>query len=123
MTASGNSLARQLDENYTDEEPAVRTGLSTTAVAAIIAGILYFWPNLPNEVVTGIVAVIGILLPIITAFLIRRKVWSPASVMKVADVLREKAIEQLVKRAAYVETQRLAERKKMDLSHTEEQTD
>lgn len=62
-------------------EPALNTGLSLGAVAAVWVLVNAFWPNLiPQNVQDALTEIALFLIPVITGWLIRSKVWSPASV-------------------------------------------
>lgn len=68
-------------------EPSVNTGLSVTIAAGVLYLLNHFFPNFMNEnVETAVYAIVAIAIPIVTALLIRRKVWSPQSV---AEVIKE----------------------------------
>lgn len=68
------------------EEPAVATGSSVMTVAGALSLVLFFFPELLNERQQTVVLVLSaFLLPIITALLTRRYVWSPASVQRLID--------------------------------------
>lgn len=63
-------------------EPARVLGLLSTAVASVLALLVVFGVNLTEGQVAGILGVIAGVGPLVTAFLIRGKVYSPASVRR-----------------------------------------
>lgn len=63
-------------------EPARVLGLLSTAVASVLALLVVFGVNLTESQVAGILGVIAGVGPLVTAFLIRGKVYSPASVRR-----------------------------------------
>lgn len=73
------------------KEPALLIGGVVTGVSGLIVLVLNtFFPNLvTEEVKVAIFGIAAIFVPIIMSWLIRRKVWSPASV--------EEAVEEAVK--------------------------
>lgn len=98
--------------NNTSEEPAAKVGTFTALGTGIVALLTYFAPNLLNEKTTTLVLVIvAFVLPIVTAFFIRNKVWSPASVQELIDRAVYDATEELKER---LETQRKISEKKFD---------
>lgn len=90
-----SKLATQLvnsDESST--EPARNVGITVTSVAGILSLITVLFPNLLSDRVQVLIYVIAsFALPLITAFLIRGKVWSPASVVEVVDEAVDGALE------------------------------
>jgi uncharacterized membrane protein len=77
---------RQLEAaNKKDTEPALRIGSNTSMVATIALIIAFLVPGLDEKYVTVIAAVAAVLLPLINAYFIRKKVWSPATVQKVKE--------------------------------------
>jgi hypothetical protein len=75
-------------------EPALNTGTNVTTVAAVvamIAGIInHFYPHLISEsVIATVITIAMFVLPLITGWLIRRKVWSPDSVQKAVKAASE----------------------------------
>src|SRR4051812_44101777 len=84
MTSTTNLMHQFRAIDTADTEPALFTGGFTTVVPAVLVLIKLIWPNLVSEdMATAIIGLVAVFLPIVTAFLIRRKVWSPASVVKV----------------------------------------
>ncbi len=86
----------QVSEDKTSKEPALATGITTGSVAGILSIIGYLFPDVMSERTFVIVLIVGVFLsPIISAIIIRGKVWSPASV---AELFKEatKAAEQAV---------------------------
>jgi hypothetical protein len=92
-----NELVKQLPSADTNlpAEPALAMGISVTSIVSCIVLIvsLFFHKQIPDDIQTLIYAVLTLLLPMITAWLIRRKVWSPASVVKVVDKSVEMALQ------------------------------
>ena len=69
-----------------DTEPALRTGVNTSAVAGILTLIAFLWPGLlSNHTSTIILVISAFVLPIVTAIFTRNKVWSIASVTELVD--------------------------------------
>ena len=68
-------------------EPAVTTGASVAAVVVAVLGLLTaFGVDLTPDQSAAILAVVAVVAPIVTAFLIRRQVWSPAGLAQVMPV-------------------------------------
>lgn len=82
-----SKLETFVSSNRKSKEPALALGAVTTFVAAfIIICLKLFFPDVvSDEIESSIYGFVGLLFPIITAFLIRRKVWSPASVEDVIE--------------------------------------
>lgn len=78
----------------TSKEPAVVVGSSAAILAAIWNIVAYYVP-LPEEIHGDINIVLLTLLPLVVAFLIRRKVWSPDSVQKVVKYREARAINRV----------------------------
>jgi hypothetical protein len=81
-------------------EPALNIGVSMPPILGVILTLLYLVPEryLTDETASTIFAVLAVIIPVVTAYLIRRKVWSPQSVARViADA--EEAIQALEKAA------------------------
>lgn len=79
-------------------EPAVAVGSIATAVSCFAVIILYFFPGIPDNVVNSIVTVAAIIFPLITSIIIRKHVWSPASVKKVVKESEELTLEEEAQR-------------------------
>lgn len=79
------------------KEPALTTATFVASVISILSLLnKYFFPNLLTDDQEQVIyTVIAIVIPWITAYFIRRKVWSPASVQKA--LLRQKVNEALTK--------------------------
>jgi hypothetical protein len=76
------------------KEPALVVGSSTATVAGLISLIVFFAPDLlTQQQIVGISVAAAFVLPIITAVLTRRKVWSPDSVQKLVEEAIDSAIE------------------------------
>jgi hypothetical protein len=95
---TNKELVKQLavsEETPPAKEPALSTASVITIVMSIIvAGTqLIFHKQIPDDIQTFIYGALALVLPMITAFLIRRKVWSPASVVKVVDESVKTALE------------------------------
>ena len=74
--------------------PAVNMGVWTTAILGLASIPTIFFPNLISPNIQNAIYVgLAFALPIITALLIRGKVWSPASVKQVIEEATEEAIE------------------------------
>jgi hypothetical protein len=69
-------------------EPAVKAGVVTGAVAAVLAVAVAFGFHLRPDQVAAIVAAIAALAPIFGALWTRRAVWSPKTVARLAADLR-----------------------------------
>lgn len=83
-------------------EPALKVGTAATSVAGILGLIAYFSPNLLTPRQTDLILVISaFVLPIVTAFFIRKRVWSPASVVEVVEEAIGKGLEEYKKNAKY----------------------
>jgi len=73
------------------KEPAANIGTTVGFLTAVFVLVNNFWPNIiKDNVQEAIISIAAILLPFITSLLIRRKVWSPASV---EDLLEEAVTE------------------------------
>lgn len=98
----GEKLVKEID-NYTfgqkkSKEPALKVGTYATGVAAVVVLLKVFFPNLlSDEQWTAISTFALIALPFISAIIIRMKVWSPNSVIKVLDQVESDAKESLAK--------------------------
>lgn len=69
-----------------NKEPALKVGVSTTAVAALLSVLHKMFPNVFTPNVIELITVLGVIfLPLITAYLIRRKAWSPHSVQEMQN--------------------------------------
>ncbi|MFY3742102.1 MAG: hypothetical protein HMLIMOIP_002566 [Candidatus Nitrosomirales archaeon] len=101
MPNKGKELLFQLGEIDTTtasaREPSVKAGISISTVIGLIAIVQYFFPDIPESTLRYIIVVAAFLLPIISAFLIRRKVWSPASVQEAVDEAVKRATEEIRK--------------------------
>lgn len=83
-------------------EPAIKIGTAATTVAGVLSLIAYFSPNLLTPRQTDLILVISaVALPLITAFFIRKRVWSPASVIEVVQEAVGKGIEEYKKNSKY----------------------
>lgn len=73
-----------------DKEPALKVGTATGTVAGILSILLVVAPDALSEKQINVILVIGsFLIPLITAFFTRKKVWSPASVIEAVDAAIE----------------------------------
>ncbi len=78
--------------NSNRTEPAVNTGVLMGAFPLLVGGIRILWPNLVSDSNWELIFyVTALLLPVVTAFFIRGKVWSPASVKEVLEQAIEAA--------------------------------
>ena len=69
------------ESDASSHDPALAVGTAGTGLVAALYVIIHFaFPKLPDEVLTAILTALSILLPIIISWIIRSKVWSPASV-------------------------------------------
>ncbi len=76
------------------KEPAVNTGYVATVVAGIWTVINAIWPNLiPENVQNAITELALILIPTITGWIIRNKVYAPASVAGMQSRIKNLEIE------------------------------
>jgi hypothetical protein len=72
--------------NNKSKEPAVATGTIVGTLTAVVFLVLQLFPELrDNSAVFKGFVIACFLLPIITGFLIRRKVWSPKSVQEIVE--------------------------------------
>ncbi len=72
--------------NSQSQEPAAKVGASVTAFLAIIAIVAEQFPNfLSSQTYSWIFFMAALLGPLVTAFLTRGFVWSPASVQKILN--------------------------------------
>lgn len=77
------------------KEPALNTGLNVTAITGILYIVTWIFPDLlPEKVQQAIIVIGALLLPFITALLVRRKVWSPESVQEVLEEGVSAALEE-----------------------------
>lgn len=68
------------------KEPARTTAGKVTAIVVILSSLDFIFPNLiPENWQVTIFALASLLIPLITGLLIRRKVWSPASVLEATE--------------------------------------
>lgn len=95
MKKSVWELLMDIQEPKLATEPAVSTGSITGTVAGVVAIALYFFPNIPPNVIQGILVVSAFLLPIITALFTRGQVWSPDSVKKIVDEAVKNALQNV----------------------------
>lgn len=66
------------------KQPAIWTGVSVTAVAALFSMLNLALPNLmSDQAEQNTLVIAAFILPLITAFIARNFVWSPASVLEV----------------------------------------
>lgn len=71
-------------DNASKSEPAVNTGVLMGAIPVIAVVVRYLWPNLLSDNNWDVTFyLIALFIPVVTAFFIRGKVWSPASVSQV----------------------------------------
>lgn len=82
-------LLKQLDNtDLKSTEPVTYPILMTNGAIVLVASIIHiFVPNAAKELVSAISVTTLLVANIILAFLIRRKVWSPASVVRVTDAV------------------------------------
>lgn len=81
--------------NNRSSEPALNTALVTSGTSAALYVILDYWfPSIPDDVITAILVLIAVAAPNIMGAIIRRKVWSPKSVQKAVDLVAEEALEK-----------------------------
>jgi hypothetical protein len=79
-------------------EPAMVVGTNVTMAASLLALVVAIFPNLiPENAVAPLGMILVIILPMVTSFLIRRKVFSPATVLNIVHAAEE---EQRIKSAA-----------------------
>ncbi len=72
--------------NSQSQEPAAKVGASVAAVLAIIAIVAEQFPGfLSSQTYAWIFFIAALLSPLVTAFLTRGFVWSPASVQKILN--------------------------------------
>lgn len=75
-------------------EPAINVGITTGAITGVLSLISLIFPDLlANKTFTACVITVAMFLPILTGFLVRGKVWSPASVLEVIQQATAEAIE------------------------------
>lgn len=67
-------------------EPARIIGLVSAAVASILALLIAFGVGLSEEQVAAVLGVIAGAGPLVTALVIRGKVYAPATVKRIADL-------------------------------------
>lgn len=73
-------------------EPARNTGGLVSLVIILMSTITILFPNfLSNKTQLIIYMIASFILPLVTAFLIRKKVWSPASVQQVIEEVTAEA--------------------------------
>lgn len=78
-------------KNPTSTEPAVNTGAFITALPAVFVILNLIFPHaVTAEWETTVYGLASILGPLITGIIVRRKVWSPASVH---DLVKQAVIE------------------------------
>lgn len=83
-----------VDVNSTDKEPALRRGSWTSFVVVMLSAVTVFFPHLLSQKTElAVYMIASFILPLITAYLIRRKVWSPASVQSYINNIMEAAEE------------------------------
>jgi hypothetical protein len=93
MRKTGTQLLNALNDQKIETEPAITTGGKVAAGAGAVYLILrYLLPNVPDDLVNAIVSLLMILMPIITAWAIRHKVWSSYSVHRVNDAAIKQAL-------------------------------
>lgn len=77
------AIEGEIIPDSTSREPAINVGLITTMLTSIYVIINDVWPNLlSNDIQNSITNIAIILIPIILGWVIRMKVWSPASAAK-----------------------------------------
>jgi hypothetical protein len=91
---NGEELSYELeDDKKKATEPVLNVAAVTYLSGAILSLVIYFFPGMPEEVARNIVGVIAVgILPLITVVVTRAKVWSPASVQKLANKIRRDEI-------------------------------
>lgn len=77
-------------------EPAILRGIATAAVGAVAALLVEFGVPVSESLQDAIVNLLVVFTPILSAVLIRRKVWSPASheaeVAEAKEVVRRQVL-------------------------------
>ena len=81
------------NKELSNTEPALGIGGLTTVIPAILVLVNLIWKDaISPELGQAIFGVAAVLLPIIVSILIRRKVWSPASVVKVVEASKSNSL-------------------------------
>jgi len=89
-----NELVKSLSDNSNSTSPALNTGAAvTTVVGALYLILQYAFPKIPDDIINAGLAVVAIAIPFITSWVIRSKVWAPASVAAVVDESVKTALE------------------------------
>lgn len=71
-------------EARSKKEPAINTAAAVTAVATVIYFVVkFFVPNADEGLLNTITVVVGLLLPLVTGYIIRSKVFAPATVREI----------------------------------------
>lgn len=96
--ANQKELFTQLttDPNTTSEskEPALKVGAIVTVVlSASYIIVKQVIPNVPDATIDATFSVLAVIVPLVVAWIIRSKVWSPASVQAVTDEAVKQALE------------------------------
>lgn len=97
MSALGKNLLNELEDTPRLKEPAVAVGTIVGSVSGLLSVLLYFFPNIPDGTIKTITVIAAFLLPIVSAYFTRGKVWSPNSVKIVVDEAVAAALEQIGK--------------------------
>lgn len=86
MSINKTSITTLLADSDPAPEPSLKIGLSVTTVASVVVILSIFLPGVSNDALQIIATVIVLMLPLVTSYLIRKKVWSPASVKKALTI-------------------------------------
>jgi hypothetical protein len=84
-----------LDKNP-DSEPSLKVGMTASTVVGVVILIIsgVFHKQLSAETQTTIYGIAVLFIPLVVSWLIRAKVWSPASVKKVIDEVTQEPPKQ-----------------------------
>lgn len=83
-----------VDVDSKDTEPALKQGSWTSVTVLVLSAITVFFPHLFSQKIELMIYMIAsFILPLITAYLIRSKVWSPASVQSYINDIMDAAEE------------------------------
>lgn len=100
-------LLRSDPESKTIREPALAVGTTASAALAVLEAINAIFPHLLNDTAQTILYyALLVLIPVVTAWLIRNKVWAPASVVEVVNQATKEARERADELQLKLETQR-----------------
>jgi hypothetical protein len=67
------------------EEPALTVGTITAVSAAVLSALVAFGLDISDTKVKAILAIVGILAPLVAAWFTRRRVFSPATVERLLN--------------------------------------